>query len=778
MSKQQKFEPVELSQRKRQLKQLIPLDFTGVITQCEALLRQDCDSYNELIIIQTQYKDALQKYRINHIDQPAFMQLASRQTTALLQLVDNITEYDLIDHEAENIDLASTEKQLIDGDEFIAVEEIQQLFSSVYDGKWKWFKTRSEEKAFFALAARSYGGEIWRRYNSMRVFGMSDEVPLDSLFVRINILEKTQEKYRDSIEFLQQNFDHAARTIKSGNTRTTKTGIETINSQDKMIVLGRPGAGKSTYLKSLALESIKKESQIKDRKIPIFITLKELADKGYSLIDFIAYQFDICSLEDASLFIEHLLQKGKCLLLLDGLDEVQEERKKDIIQEVIDISEKYHKNQFVVSCRVAAYNAWFEKFADVEMAEFNDQQIESFITKWFRKEPEVGKSCWTKLKTEAPLKELATTPLLLTLLCIAYHENMDFHVSRAELYEEALNALLKKWDSSRRIKRDEPYKKLSLSRKRALFSRIAAQTFETGKYFLKRKELIDLIAAYIQNLPDIDKEGIGDIAEDIFEAIAANHGIFIPRAKGIYSFAHLTFQEYFTARYISENSTEGSSLALIENHIEDDKWREVFLLTTSMLDEADQFLLQIHGKANIILKKAPEIDSYFKPLDQILLKNSSSSFPLVVRKISTLYLLLIQDFVRARASIRASKRASGNTFGNVRAIASARAVGNARAIASGLARSLAHILARDHRSDLIRALTNNRVVDAHHALGLDLNFGFIPYYDRNFSPDLALSRFLKIKLTMIECLQTECYVSSETRQWLLDNLLVLTEEET
>lgn len=767
---------MELNQIKHQLKQVIPFDFSGAITQCEALLQQDTDAYNELINIQTQYQDAQKKYRLNHIDHAAFMQLLSRLTTALLDLVDNITEYDLIDHEAGNIDLASTEKQLIDGDEVIAVEEIQQLFSSVYDGKWKWFKEKAKEKAFFTLAAQRYGREIWRQYNSMRVFGMTEDVPLDDLFVRVNILEKNQEKYRDSLDFLHQNFDHIARTIKFGTARTTKTGIDTINSKDKMIVLGKPGAGKSTYLKSLALESIKKESQIKDRKIPIFITLKELADKDYSLMDFLAYQFDICSLEDTYLFIEHLLQKGKCLLLLDGLDEVQEERKDDIIQEVIDISEKYHRNQFVVSCRVAAYNAWFEKFADVEMADFNDQQIESFIGKWFHKEPEIGKKCWEKLKDEAPLKELASTPLLLTLLCIAYDENMDFHTSRAELYEESINALLRKWDSSRRIKRFEPYKSLSLSRKRALFSQIAAQTFEEGKYFLKRKEIVDLIITYIRNLPNIDREEVKDIAEGIFDAIVANHGIFVPRAKGIYSFAHLTFQEYFTARYISENSTKGSTLALIKNHVEDDKWREVFLLTTSMLDKADQFLLQIHGKANIIFKKTPEIDAYFRPLDQILLKNSSSPFSLVARRMCALYILI---------SLAGDRElAGGLVYVLVLIPVRARTRALVRALALALARNLNLVLdlARARARALDRARTLARALDLDLARALTLALDLDPDPALDLDParvrESELFKFIQIKLRLVECLHTECYVSSETRQWLIDNLLVLTEKET
>lgn len=73
---------------------------------------------------------------------------------------------------------------------------------------------------------------------------MTDHVQLDSLFAKVNNLERIQEKYWDSVEYLHKNFDLSTRMLKFGNKRETKTGIETINTHDKMIFLGKPGAGK------------------------------------------------------------------------------------------------------------------------------------------------------------------------------------------------------------------------------------------------------------------------------------------------------------------------------------------------------------------------------------------------------------------------------------------------------------------------------------------------------------------------------------------------------
>lgn len=285
----------------------------------------------------------------------------------------------------------------------IAANVITDIFTNVYDKTWDWFKNEAQARDFFGIAARSYCKEVWRIYNSIRVFGMSEDIPLEDLYVRINVLEKIQERYRDSVDYLQENYDFNSRQIEFGTKRETKSGIELINDPDnnKFIVLGKPGAGKTTYLKFLAINSIKKKSKIKNPKIPIFVSLKSLSDKNLSIIDFIEQHFKICSLEDPGLFINHILTKGKAIILLDGLDEVSENNKNNIIQQIIDFSNQFYKNTFVVSCRVAAYNWWFQKFVDVEVADFSDEQIEEFIKNWFKSEPSTATLCWNKLKIDA-----------------------------------------------------------------------------------------------------------------------------------------------------------------------------------------------------------------------------------------------------------------------------------------------------------------------------------------------------------------------------------------
>ncbi|MCY7276710.1 MAG: hypothetical protein LH702_23985 [Phormidesmis sp. CAN_BIN44] len=224
------------------------------------------------------------------------------------------------------------------------------------------------------------------------------------------------------------------------------------------------------------------------------------------------------------------------------------------------------------------------------MADFGQEQIAIFAQNWFRSsDPAKAERFIQKLEENEPIQELASSPLLLTLLCLVFGESADFPANRSELYKEGLDILLKKWDGKRNIEREQLYKNLSLKRKEDLLSQIALITFEQKDYFFKQKTLEAYISDFIRNLPNVDSdpEILRMDSEAVLKSIEAQHGLFVERAKNIYSFSHLTFHEYFTAREIDANSIYSK----LVKHINEKRWREVFLLTTGMTRNADILLL-------------------------------------------------------------------------------------------------------------------------------------------------------------------------------------------
>jgi hypothetical protein len=462
-------------------------------------------------------------------------------------------------------------------------------------------------------AAEEYRAKIKKLYGTMQIMGMAEPVPLDDIFTDAYMLDKPTAFVRFDIERLKQLSTVDPNAPPPHAERIN--GLRLVKAKGNLFVLGKPGAGKTTFLKYIALQAAEQNID----KIPIFVNLKHWADSGSELLPFITERFDICDFPAAQPFVEELLKSGNAIVLFDGLDEVNQEsgQRDKQTRAMNNFVEKYDRAQCLITCRIAASDYSFQPFTYVEIADFTEPQIKTFVGNWFRKEGEKDEETRDKFLAEFEkddnegLRELARTPLLLTWLCLTFKETLAFPQRRAEFYKEVLDALLKKWDSSKRIKRDDVYHKLSLGHKENMLARIAAETFEKNEYFIAQAKLESLITDYVKNVPPHDMNEATE-GEAILKAIEAQHGILVERAHEIYSFSHLTFQEYFTAKYIVANAAKGTLTNLVKAHCWDVRWREVFLLTTSLLTDASQFmttfrcnvdeLLGEHEKLNALLK--------------------------------------------------------------------------------------------------------------------------------------------------------------------------------
>lgn len=473
---------------------------------------------------------------------------------------------------------------------------------------------------------------IQERCGTMRVLDMTQPIGLNDIYTSVNILEKITGRRRLGLdELLQESIsDDLDRFGLAKIPEKRVPGLEAVEKYSKLMILGKPGAGKTTFLKYLAIKSIRGDFQAEH--VPIFVTLKDFAEATNKpgLLQYIHESVIHPKSKRSSVmetriisYTSEVIIHGRALVLLDGLDEVREEDSKRILKEIHEFSDRFPNNHFVITCRIAAREYTFEKFTEVEVADFDDEQIANFANKWFSGKAVKPENFIKRLEDNNRIKQLAASPLLLTLLCLAFEESGNFSANRSELYKEGLDALLKKWDAKRGIQRDRVYKKLSVPRKEDLLSKIALTTFERGDYFFKQKAAEQYIIDYIRNLPcaNTDDESLQLDSEEILHSIEYHHGLVVARAKGIYSFSHLTFHEYFTAReFVVVKQSSEPALQSLVSHITEKSWREVFLLAVGMSPNADRLLL-------LMKEKIDEIAASDRKLHQFLIwvKNKSLS---------------------------------------------------------------------------------------------------------------------------------------------------------
>lgn len=281
------------------------------------------------------------------------------------------------------------------------------------------FGKKLDEKAKQAIfaASKQYAQNYTERHGCLKVLGMREPVDLESVYTAVQFLDDRAIRSFESVETLEEDYRQAKQRSFQPKDYPKQEGLNVANQKQYLMVLGGPGAGKSTFLRRMGLEALKgKNGKFQHACISVFIELKKFNIGEINIEKEIAEEFRICGFPSHDAFTAKALEQGKLLILLDGLDEVPTERMNEAIRQIQNFVDLHDQNRFITSCRVAAYRHNFRRFTDVAMADFDDAQIKKFITNWFRSEPQTGQDCWKKLNNEEhkSAKELTQTPLLLT----------------------------------------------------------------------------------------------------------------------------------------------------------------------------------------------------------------------------------------------------------------------------------------------------------------------------------------------------------------------------
>lgn len=604
------------------------------------------------------------------------------------------------------------------------------------------------EKAYHNLEAKvknachQYEKKYKERHGQLKVFcvGMREPIPLDDVYVAVQFLDQDSKLTYKSLDDIEMAFRARNKNIVEFDPIKRQSGTRVAKDKQFLMVLGAPGVGKSTFLRKIGLEALKgKNGNFAHKCIPIFLELKRFTEKQINIEDMIINELKVCGYPHPDQLAKTALVSGKFLVLLDGLDEVPRANVSSVIDKIGDFVDQYSQNRFIASCRIAAYKGGFTRFTEVEIADFDDCQIKSYINNWFASTPDqrrrqldedmkIAKQCWKTLNApeHQATKELAQNPLLLTLLCMVYDNSQNLPRNRADLYDKALTVFLEEWSAEKRIPRGKSVDQyLDIAEQKRMLSEIAAKNFENDHLFFPENELIDQIQEFGEgnaNTPPIFD------ARKILETILVDQGLFVERAKDIYSFSHLTFQEYLTANYIVGNTS--SIQELVIQYLHDERWREVFLLTAGRMREADRLIENMTIKANksINTHRVKELLRWAKHITNTI----DSSYDGVAKRafaIRQYFSLWWLNKIRENIENIANQPSDSNASGNL---------DQERIVFLNTDLNQYRSLYQDIDHDLYQSLDFEVEFGRNRAFGSDVNF----YQDLYFDPNLHFKLFV------------------------------------
>jgi YD repeat-containing protein len=206
---------------------------------------------------------------------------------------------------------------------------------------------------------------------------------------------------------------------RQGRPLPPETEIVTVFAQEqvagKLLILGAPGAGKTTMLLHLAQALLTRATSNPDAPIPVLIDLSSWTDDQPPLAHWLVAELEnkYGVRPDIS---QGWLEVGSLVPLLDGLDELAAKRQLLCVRAINAFQQDYGSTKLAVCCRLEEYQNYPEKLelhGAIELLPLTAAQIQLYLEAAGRAD------LWLLLQEHPDLLALAQSPLLLRLMALA-----------------------------------------------------------------------------------------------------------------------------------------------------------------------------------------------------------------------------------------------------------------------------------------------------------------------------------------------------------------------
>ena len=381
-----------------------------------------------------------------------------------------------------------------------------------------------------------------------------------------------------------------------GGERPEPVLLEEALKHPRLVIVGDPGSGKTTFLRKIAFGLCQDLS----RGFPLLVRISELiehianccprreagAPATRESAAWIAHFLGSQKWDLDAEFFERKLGERSTMVLLDGLDEVPDRVARETIARLFErAAGTYRECRFVVTTRPQAYTgeATLKDFHQVGIDELEPEAIERFLGHWagclHSGEPSRAeahrKELAEALHKRVEIRRMARNPVMLTALAVVHWNERRLPEQRADLYESILTWLARA--------REQKEGREKADRCLELLAQLALGMQNQRKGRLTQVSKGRAAEMLVPQFRQVDKEERFQRAQSFLDQEEVDSGIVVSRGAEL-RFWHLTFQEYLAARAIAgKGDAAQHKLLLAENKLDRPEWREVLLLLAGIL---------------------------------------------------------------------------------------------------------------------------------------------------------------------------------------------------
>lgn len=329
------------------------------------------------------------------------------------------------------------------------------------------------------------------------------------------------------------------------DTSNVKTILSANDREDKIIVDGTGGAGKSMLMRYLFVDTVFRNA---GDYVPVYMELSKIKINSTHEIDIRAFvrqsmdNYGKISLSDD--VFDYSLEQGGYVFLFDGFDEVKEDDADDVLDALQKFSAKYSNNAFIISSRERLQLRSLSSFQIIHAKELlKDKAIE--LAQKFPGHPDIISEFCKNLEDDWFQKydEFTASPLLLTMMFITFEQNGDISNCLPDFYQDCFDALYNKHDAVHKVGFKRTFHcDISKSEFQIVFSYFCFHTWRQEIYDFSGDEILNWLEKSLkkQNLSVSAEDYLKDLTDSLCIITCEGHR---------YRFAHRSFQAYFAAKY-------------------------------------------------------------------------------------------------------------------------------------------------------------------------------------------------------------------------------------